>query len=233
MIRFQKVDLFVNTDRGPRAILHDLTADITPGGIIGILGHRGQGKTTLINLLARRLTPTSGQIIHGGSVSWTLASIRPLLPTASMRSNIRFAAMIYRVDPQDLMRKVAWLGNMHDLLDVRINELPRTLQVQLAYCICLGLGFDYYLADEAMVIGDASFKDRIMHYMERTAASRTIILTTRSPAVLRRHCDRAYVLHGGQLHDAGSLGKAIRLFKDLGEERRSLSGPRASGENLA
>lgn len=189
-------------------------------GIIGILGQKKSGKTTLLNLFAGNVSPESGQFIREGSVSWVLSSRRALVPTMNVRSNIRFVAMIYGVSVHDLIRDVCNLGELHDMLDARVNTLPRDMQARFVYCLSLCLRFDYYLADETLIIGDPSFRKKMADYLSATASERTVILVSRSPAAVRLYCKRAYVLHEGRLHSYKEPAEAIKAFKVIDEARQ-------------
>jgi ATP-binding cassette, subfamily B, bacterial len=53
-----------------RLVLHDVSLQLVPGRVLGILGRTGSGKTTLIRLLARLYDPTVGRVRLGGATLW-------------------------------------------------------------------------------------------------------------------------------------------------------------------
>jgi ABC-2 type transport system ATP-binding protein len=57
---------------GRRHVLTDVTFDVAPGEIVGLLGANGAGKTTLMRILAGFYEPTAGDIVFGGESSFTL-----------------------------------------------------------------------------------------------------------------------------------------------------------------
>ncbi|MBB2201123.1 ATP-binding cassette domain-containing protein [Gluconacetobacter tumulisoli] len=220
MILLEDVSVSFRKGRARRDVLVNLCGSFERnGGIVGILGQREAGKTTLINLLAGNLTPQAGKLTCHGSVSWVLSSHRPLLPTMTVRANIRFIAMLYSASVHGLMRDVADLADLHDVMDLRLNTLSRDIQSRLVYCLGLCLRFDYYLADEAIVIGDNAFREKMTGYLAATASERTVILVSRSPAAIKKHCERAYVLHDGQLLSFDRTTQAIRAFKALDDAK--------------
>ena len=199
-----------------RDILSDVNVTFNPhAGIIGILGARKSGKTTLINLLSGTIQPDSGSITCTGSVSWLMSSMRPLVHNMTVRANIRFIGMLYGVDISVLRHEVSMFAGLHDVMDTRLNDLPRDIQAHLVYCLCLCLRFDYYIADESFLIGEESFRKNMTDYLIKTSCDRTVILASRSPSLIKKHCQTAYVLHDGQLFYFEQPSEAVRAFKTL------------------
>ena len=66
--RSQLVASGVHVDRGGRRILTDLSLTVAPGTRLGIVGENGRGKSTLLHVLAGRLTPDAGTVRRVGSI---------------------------------------------------------------------------------------------------------------------------------------------------------------------
>ncbi|MCJ8352832.1 P-loop NTPase family protein [Novacetimonas hansenii] len=197
-------------------VLTDITATFNPrAGMIGILGARKSGKSTLLSVLGGIIHPDAGTLTCSGSTSWLMSSMRPLVHNMTVRANIRFIGMLYGVDVPILFHSVITLSGLQDVTEMLLNELPRDIQAHLVYCICLCLKFDYYLADESFLIGDDKFRKNMTDYLTETSIERTIILASRSPSLIKKHCQVAYVLHGGRLHYFGQASEAVRAFKTL------------------
>jgi len=60
----------VSLTLGGRELIHDLSYHAVPGDRIGIVGPNGRGKSTLLNLISGRLTPSSGSVIAGQTVKF-------------------------------------------------------------------------------------------------------------------------------------------------------------------
>jgi capsular polysaccharide transport system ATP-binding protein len=215
MIELQDVSVTFQKQGGMRDVLRNVSATFEPRVNTGILATRGAGKTTLIRLLTRLQAPHSGRIVHSGSVSWPMTTNRTLLRTVSVRKNISFIASLYRSPVTELIQRVDMLAGLGPMLDSTIAELPREVAAAATYCMCLALGFDYYCTDEGPFIGSPEFRKRAAIYLEKMRYKRSLIIATRHPAIIREHCDVAYILHAGTLRRYDDPKEAIRDFKRL------------------
>jgi len=213
MITFERVSHGWPGHGGQVDILRDVDAVFDSGRTIGILGGRGVGKSTLIRLISREIPPTGGRIRSAGRISWPMASIHPLLSQLSLRSNARFAAQLNRADSAGVIGRMAEIGELRPYLDVAVNRLPRELQVRAAYALCLALGFDTYVADERLFMGDPEFQTRSQRYVEDMRGRHTFIIATRYPAIVRRYCDLAYVLSAATLTRYEDPNEAAQAFQ--------------------
>jgi capsular polysaccharide transport system ATP-binding protein len=215
MIRLDGVTVRYRRSSGAHPVLENVSAAFEPRRNTGILGQRGTGKSTLIKLLGRLTRPDGGRVMHDGSVSWPLTSQRTFLMTVSIRKNIRFIAKLYRSHAPELIRLVDRMAGLGTMLDTPIRDLPREVRARATYSLCLALGFDYYIADEALFIGDPEFREGCRFYLQRMRHRRALIIATGHPNIIREHCDVVYILHAATLRRFDDTREAIRAFRAL------------------
>jgi capsular polysaccharide transport system ATP-binding protein len=207
-VRFPKNNGFVN-------VLQDVSVTFETGRSIGILGGRGSGKSTVIRLIARSLTPDHGHIEHHGTVSWPVTSQRPLVPTLPVRTNIRFIASLYNIPAPDLIRQVAREADLALHMDDLVRDLPREVRSRVVYTLCLAVGFDFYIADDGLFIGDEEFREKSNLYLQKMRDKHTVILASRHASLIRRHCEVVFLLEGGRLRKYDDPKEAFRVYRDL------------------
>jgi ATPase subunit of ABC transporter with duplicated ATPase domains len=61
----------VNKGFGERELMKDLSFEIPPGGVLGVIGHNGVGKTTFLKMLVGKEKPDSGEVVIGSTVRLT------------------------------------------------------------------------------------------------------------------------------------------------------------------
>jgi capsular polysaccharide transport system ATP-binding protein len=75
--------------------------------------------------------------------------------------------------------------------------------------------FDYYVADEALFLGDFSFRERAQDYLDEMRGRKTLIFVTRSYLNVQRQCDIVYVMNKGKLIRYDDVSQAVEAFKAL------------------
>ncbi len=203
-------------------ILHDITCELAPGTILGVLGHTGSGKTTLVRLLPRLYDPTTGAIrLNGidlremrlsdlrGHIGMVTQEVQ--LFAATVRDNLTFFDRA--IDDERIQAVIAELG-----LRTWYEGLPRGLDTQLApNSGGLSAGEAQLLAlvrvflkdpglvvlDEASARLDPATEAMIDHAVERLLRNRTGIIIAHRLAAVRR-ATRIMVLDGGRIVEDGA-----------------------------
>lgn len=215
MIAFENVTKQFVRGRATVEVLRDATVTFDDKVNIGILGPRGSGKSTLIKLLAKRMAPDRGRVTHHGTVSWPLATKNLFLQTLTLRTNLRIVAELYGAWPPSVIRKVDEIAELGPYLDRTVRDVPRDIHTKTMYSLCLALGFDCYLADEALFIGDAAFRHKAEIYLQKFRYRHSFVIATRHIGIVRQYCDIVYLLHGGLLRRYDDPRKAIQDYKEL------------------
>ena len=212
-------------------VLTDLSFDIVPGEIVGLVGVSGAGKTTLTRLIQRLYTPQSGRVLVDGmdlnlvDTSWLRRQIGvvgqdTLLFNRSVRENIALA------DPSlsiETIMHSAQLAGAHDFIlqlpqgyDTVIGERGSKLsggqRARIAIARALSTDPKLLLLDEATASLDYESERLIHDNMTAIAQGRTVIMVAHRLSTLRM-ANRILVLENGRLIEAGAHA---RLMNDGG-----------------
>lgn len=217
MIEVDGVSKFVGTGSIRRLVLKDVTATFPGTGVTGILGPRGCGKSTLIRLLAGVEAPHIGSIRRRGQVSFPLGFGGGMDPRMTVAENLGFIARVNGLDPHDFVRAVALMSGLESDLRRPFVSVPGDRKNRILYSMSYCIPFDTYLVDGSPVIGGGRFRAACNSFFEERRQTSAFIVATSAPAILRRHCDRACVLHNGEIIFWGGVEDAIALFATLPE----------------
>jgi capsular polysaccharide transport system ATP-binding protein len=88
-------------------------------------------------------------------------------------------------------------------------------RVRLGFTLSYALPFDTYLADEHVVGGPAGFRDRCKQLARERLSQSTLILATRSPAMLRLFCDTAFILDHARITPCDSIEQAVTRYNAI------------------
>jgi capsular polysaccharide transport system ATP-binding protein len=219
MLCIEHVSKEYSTRRGRQRVLHDVCFNLERGGHLGILGRNGAGKSTLIRLIAGAERPTSGVIRRGMSVSWPLAFGGAFQSHLTGLDNLKFVCRIYGIDYRPLVPFVEEFTELGNYFREPVLHYSHGMLTRLAFALSMAIGFDCFLIDEAMVVGDARFHERCHIEMFHKRKDRAFILVSHDANVIRLYCKNACVLHDGRLRSFPSVDEAYDFYSASLAER--------------
>ena len=191
---------------GDVTAVDDVTLEVRPGEVVGLLGANGAGKTTTIRMLLGLIAPTDGTAFLLGGVPDRETRRRlgyvpqglGLYTELTVRQNVAFSAQAYAVPPAHLE------GALAPVADRLVRDLPRGLQRQLAFVAALQHDPEVLVLDEPTSgvepLASARLWDRIRAEAERGAG---VLVTTHSMEEARQ-CDRLLLMAQARLVGSGS-----------------------------
>jgi capsular polysaccharide transport system ATP-binding protein len=195
-----------------RHVLRDVTAALsTTDGNLAILAHASAGKSTLIELLAGSLQPTSGRVLRTVRVSWPLGW-RGFSGNFTGAESVGFLARIYGASYHGMLSYVAEVSGlavkMYESMDRFKPEEKSRLMLAAAY----GLDFDVYLLDGQMPKVAADLQPRYHAlWLEKIQQQRVIAAATHTKD-LESTFPRAAILHDGKLTMPMPFSTAATMF---------------------
>ncbi|UCF23045.1 MAG: ABC transporter ATP-binding protein, partial [Ralstonia sp.] len=199
MIILEDVTKRYSTRRGSRVVLNKLNFTINPGEKIGILGRNGAGKSTLIRLISGAELPSSGRISRRMSISWPLAFAGGFQGSLTGLDNIRFICRIYGVDAAPVIPQVEDFSELGVYLGEPVKKYSSGMRARLAFALSLAIDFDCFLIDEVVAVGDSRFHAKCNTELFEKRKDRAMIIVSHQHEQIEAHCDKAAVLHKGEL----------------------------------
>ena len=213
MIKLINVTKTYPTRRGRRVVLDRIDLEVKTAQKIGILGRNGSGKSTLIRMISGAELPTSGRINRGISVSWPLAFGGAFQQYLTGFDNLRFICRIYGVDYRSVVPFVEDFTELGIYLREPVLHYSSGMRARLAFALSMAIEFDCFLVDEIISVGDSRFYGKCMHELFEKRADRALVVVSHDPAMIRTHCNVAYVLTGGHLTSHESVDAAYEFYQ--------------------
>jgi len=200
-------DLFSDAGRRARPdefwALRDVSFQVAPGEAIGVVGRNGQGKSTLLKLVAGVLLPDEGQVsVHGG-VAPLIEITGGFVGDLSVRENVRLAAGLHGMSAASIAERfepIIEFAELGDFLETPYKHLSSGMKVRLAFSVVSQLEEPILLVDEVLAVGDKRFRAKCYARIDELLAERrTLFFVSHSEKDLLRFCTRGLYLDGGRL----------------------------------
>jgi lipopolysaccharide transport system ATP-binding protein len=213
--------------------LTDVSFEVRPGEVVGIVGPNGSGKSTLLKLLAGIVRPTSGRVEVRGRLAALLELGAGFHPEISGRENIEINGLLLgltRRQIADRFDEIVRFAELEAFLDAPLKTYSSGMAVRLGFAIAAHSDPDILLVDEVLAVGDEAFAHRSLEkFAEFERAGKTILVVSHDLALVAERCRRAIWLDGGRLAADGPAAETVARYRDVvaaGEgARRLAAGP--------
>ena len=221
---------------GDREILRDVTWRIGPGERTGILGANGTGKTTLLNLVAGVLEPTSGRVKRGKTVKLGMLdqqfSQLATIGSDRVREVLGREKTTFNIDGKDLSpaQLLERLGFAREHLSARVDELSGGQKRRLQLLLLLLSEPNVIVLDEPTNDVDSDMLAAMEDLLDSWPG--TLIVVSHDRYLLERITDQQYAILGGRLrHVPGGVDEYLKL-RAQGDSPASSKGSAAEAPGL-
>ncbi len=203
--------------------LKDVSFEVKPGEVVGIIGRNGAGKSTLLKILSRITEPTEGYIDLHGRVASLLEVGTGFQPELTGRENIFLNGSILGMKHAEIRKKfdeIVAFSEVEKFIDTPVKHYSSGMYVRLAFAVAAHLEPEILLVDEVLAVGDAAFQKKCLGKMDDVAKEgRTVLFVSHNMAIIDSLCQHGILLNGGCLSTMGPIGKVIDEYSALGLAR--------------
>jgi lipopolysaccharide transport system ATP-binding protein len=202
--------------------LRDVSFEVQPGEVLGVIGRNGAGKSTLLKLLASITKPTTGQIALHGRVGSLLEVGTGFHPELTGRENIYLNGAILGMKRWEIARKfdqIVAFAEIDKFLDTPVKRYSSGMYVRLAFAVAAHLEPEILIVDEVLAVGDAGFQRKCLGRMGEVARQgRTILFVSHNMGALAQLCHRALWLENGAVERSGACPEVIGAYLTTGTQ---------------
>jgi lipopolysaccharide transport system ATP-binding protein len=196
--------------------LQDISFEVEPGELLGIVGRNGAGKSTLLKVLSRVTEPTTGHIELFGRLESLLEVGTGFHPELTGRENIYLNGAILGMKRQEIRKKfdeIVAFAEISQFLDTPVKFYSSGMYLRLAFAVAAHLEPEILVVDEVLAVGDAEFQQKCLGKMGQISKlGRTVLLVSHNMASIMNLCQRALLLKGGQIIEEGNPGEVVRSY---------------------
>ena len=213
-------DLFAGRTRRTRPgefwALRDVSFAVTPGEAIGVVGRNGQGKSTLLKLVAGVMLPDEGGVTVAGGVAPLIEITGGFVNDLTVRDNVYLTAGLHGMPRREIDARydeIIDFAELHESVDTPYKHLSSGMKVRLAFAVISRLEEPIILVDEVLAVGDKAFREKCYARIEELlAGGRTLFFVSHSERDLLRFCTRGLYLDKGALVMDGAIKDVVARY---------------------
>ncbi len=196
--------------------LRDVNFSIEQGDRVGIVGHNGAGKSTMLKILSKIIEPTTGSVRIRGRVASLLEVGTGFHPELTGRENIYLNGSLLGMSRSEIKKQfdeiVAFAG-VEKFLDTPVKRYSSGMYVRLGFAISAHLDPEIMIVDEVLAVGDAEFQKKSLGKMrDNSASGRTIIFVSHNLTAVQALCNKTLYFEKGQLIEQGETNQVIASY---------------------
>jgi lipopolysaccharide transport system ATP-binding protein len=199
--------------------LNDVSFEVKPGEVIGIIGRNGAGKSTLLKILSRITKPTNGRVEINGRVGSLLEIGTGFHPELTGRENVYLNGSILGMSKWEIDRKfdeIVSFAEVEEFLDTPVKRYSSGMYVRLAFAVSAHLEPEILIVDEVLAVGDVQFQKKCLGKMSDVGkAGRTVLFVSHNMAALQNLCQNAVILHKGSVVARGTVNEMIKVYVQM------------------
>ena len=197
--------------------LNNISFSVQKGEIVGFVGLNGEVKSTLLNIIAGVLKPTSGSVVTKGSIAPLIEVGAGFDPELTARENVYLNGAILGHTKSFMDKKfdeIIEFAELQNFVDVPVKNFSSGMYARLGFSIATVVQPDILIVDEVLSVGDYRFQEkcekRINQMIEQGV---TIILVSHSINMIKRLCTKVVWLDHGQIKDIGATKKVCLEYE--------------------
>jgi lipopolysaccharide transport system ATP-binding protein len=196
--------------------LKDVSFEVAPGEVVGIIGSNGAGKSTLLKTLSRITEPTTGKVELYGRLASLLEVGTGFHPELTGRENIYLNGAILGMRKAEIDRKfdeIIAFAELEKFLDTPVKHYSSGMYMRLAFAVASHLEPEILLVDEVLAVGDAAFQKKCLGKMGEVAKQgRTVLFVSHNLTAVKRLCRRTLRLDKGVIVDSGDTEQVVLKY---------------------
>ncbi len=184
---------------------------------LGIVGHNGAGKSSLLKLLAGVYPPTGGHRHVEGNISSLFEIAAGFEPEISGWENIRLRGYLQGETPKSIRAKqheIAEFSELGEFLNVPTRCYSAGMHIRLAFAIATSIDPEILLVDETLSAGDMAFqikaRERMRDLMDK---AQLLVMVSHDTKAIAELCQRVIWLDHGQVREDGPTEEVLEGYQ--------------------
>jgi len=196
--------------------INDLSFEVGPGQVLGIIGANGSGKSTTLRILTKILEPTRGHCSISGRVGALIEVSAGFHGDLTGRENVYLQGAIMGLRSRDIARKfdaIVEFAGIEPFIDTQVKRYSSGMNARLGFAIAAHMDPDVLIIDEVLAVGDYMFQERAFGRISELATSGIpVVVVSHQLDRIAQLCTHAILLQRGVATFRGSPEDCIAAY---------------------
>ncbi len=196
--------------------LHDVSFRVEPGQTLGVIGHNGAGKSTILKILTRILRPSKGAYVVRGRIGALIEVAAGFHPDLTGRENIFLQGAIMgmgRTQTQRKLDEIIAFSEIEQFIDTPVKRYSSGMNARLGFSVAAHLDPDVLIIDEVLAVGDYAFQRKAFGRIRELAGSgMPVVVVSHQLDRIAELCTDAILLSHGTMVAQGTPADVIGAY---------------------
>lgn len=197
--------------------LKHVSFDVKRGEVVGLIGHNGAGKSTMLKIISGILKPTEGSVVVRGNVAPMLELGSGFDMDMTGRENIFLNGAILGYSKEFLENKydeIVDFSEISQFMDMPLRNYSSGMIARLAFSIATVVVPEILIVDEVLSVGDADFQEKSRRrMMDLMSGGTTVLFVSHSITQIREMCTRVVWLEHGIVQKFGDTAEICEMYE--------------------
>ena len=195
----------------------EVSFEIAPGEAVGLIGHNGAGKTSLLRMINGLIKPDLGLIQVQGRLQALIALGAGFNPVLTGRENVYVNASVLGLSTEEISKRfdeIVDFSGIEEFIDMPVQSYSSGMTVRLGFAIAANLEPDILLVDEVLAVGDLAFKTKCQLRIQQMRQNGVaIVFVSHNLHAISHVCNRAITMEKGRVIFDGGTEEAIDVYR--------------------
>ena len=196
----------------------EMNFQLRRGESLGLIGHNGAGKSTMLKMLNGLIRPDKGSITVHGKVGALIELGAGFNPILTGRENVYINGQLLGFSKKEIDSKlddIIAFAEIHEFIDMPVQNYSSGMKVRLGFAVAAQLEPDVLTVDEVLAVGDMGFRMKCYARLDQLASSTAVIFVSHSMPQVSRLCTHVMLMSKGTCQYYGNdVGKGIEQYYD-------------------
>lgn len=196
--------------------LSHVSFTVKKGETLGLIGHNGAGKSTMLKVISGILKPTEGSVTCHGNIVPMLELGSGFDMDLTGRENIFLNGAILGYSEEFLKAKydeIVEFSELGQFIEVPIRNYSSGMLARLAFSVASVVEPEVLIVDEILSVGDANFQEKSRSRMlELMGGGTTVLFVSHTLSQIREMCRRVVWLEHGKVKMIGRADEVCDAY---------------------